>query len=342
MVKKKQRVLQHLMEDESYEIIKSQIPKHWVIREFNRPDYGIDLVIELFELVGIAKASFQVVAHGLSGAIMSDIDGGNGISGMLSGMISSAISSGIEAIGKISITETISLEEYNITTISPFNVKHKSLYDIILISSGGLSGGISSSVSGGKFWEGVRQGLITSSTNHLFHQAEKWITKKVELKQTNQKYSYDCVMACGQGAAEYFDTGKMKNEDSYKKYYEEHIEKLGGTPSTSISTVMGAFGIQTEQFTKVPSEFRIQAMTFIINSFDTGQLTLLGFNETITGQSGSGGHASLIKEFKYTSDYKKFQISLMNPMGGLGTSTMSDFSTKKVFGIFSLKKTIRK
>jgi len=52
MVKKKQRVLQHLMEDESYEIIKSQIPKHWVIREFNRPDYGIDLVIELFELVG--------------------------------------------------------------------------------------------------------------------------------------------------------------------------------------------------------------------------------------------------------------------------------------------------
>lgn len=39
------------MEDESYEIIKSQIPKHWVIREFNRPDYGIDLVIELFEKI---------------------------------------------------------------------------------------------------------------------------------------------------------------------------------------------------------------------------------------------------------------------------------------------------
>lgn len=51
MIRKKQRVLQHIMEDESYEIIKSQIPKHWVIREFNRPDYGIDLVIELFEMV---------------------------------------------------------------------------------------------------------------------------------------------------------------------------------------------------------------------------------------------------------------------------------------------------
>src|SRR5690606_20858104 len=51
MARRKQRPLQHLMEDESYEIIKNQIPKHWVIREFNRPDYGIDLVIELFELV---------------------------------------------------------------------------------------------------------------------------------------------------------------------------------------------------------------------------------------------------------------------------------------------------
>jgi hypothetical protein len=51
MTRKKQRVPQHIMEDESYGIIKRQIPKHWVIREFNRPDYGIDLVIELFEIV---------------------------------------------------------------------------------------------------------------------------------------------------------------------------------------------------------------------------------------------------------------------------------------------------
>lgn len=49
MAKRKQRVRQHIMEDESYEIIKKFIPNSWVIREFNRPDYGIDLVIELFE-----------------------------------------------------------------------------------------------------------------------------------------------------------------------------------------------------------------------------------------------------------------------------------------------------
>ncbi|WP_240601624.1 DUF4365 domain-containing protein [Flavobacterium columnare] len=39
------------MEDESFQIIKKLIPKEWVIREFNRPDYGIDLVIELFDKV---------------------------------------------------------------------------------------------------------------------------------------------------------------------------------------------------------------------------------------------------------------------------------------------------
>lgn len=49
--RKKQRVIQHMMEDQSYHIIKSLIPNENVIREFNRPDYGIDLVIELFDKV---------------------------------------------------------------------------------------------------------------------------------------------------------------------------------------------------------------------------------------------------------------------------------------------------
>jgi hypothetical protein len=39
------------MEDESYQIIKRHIPKEWVIREFNRPDYGIDIIIELFNKI---------------------------------------------------------------------------------------------------------------------------------------------------------------------------------------------------------------------------------------------------------------------------------------------------
>ncbi|MDQ4121952.1 MAG: DUF4365 domain-containing protein [Acidobacteriota bacterium] len=51
LARRKQRVVQHVMEDNSYQIIKKLLPQEWVVREFNRPDYGIDLVIELFEVV---------------------------------------------------------------------------------------------------------------------------------------------------------------------------------------------------------------------------------------------------------------------------------------------------
>ncbi|PIB34498.1 hypothetical protein BFP72_03250 [Reichenbachiella sp. 5M10] len=51
MARKKQRVFQHEMEDESYKIIKDVLPNNWVIREFNRPDYGVDIVIEIFDKV---------------------------------------------------------------------------------------------------------------------------------------------------------------------------------------------------------------------------------------------------------------------------------------------------
>jgi hypothetical protein len=40
-----------------------------------------------------------------------------------------------------------------------------------MLASGGLSGGLSSSIAGGNFFDGVRQGLITSGLNHLAHMA---------------------------------------------------------------------------------------------------------------------------------------------------------------------------
>ncbi len=49
--RKKKRSFQHIMEDDSYSLIKKYIPKDWVIREFNKPDYGIDIVIELFDRI---------------------------------------------------------------------------------------------------------------------------------------------------------------------------------------------------------------------------------------------------------------------------------------------------
>lgn len=54
MSKAKQRVWQHLMEDESLKIVREVLPAEWLIREY-RPDYGIDLVLELFEFSDAAR-----------------------------------------------------------------------------------------------------------------------------------------------------------------------------------------------------------------------------------------------------------------------------------------------
>jgi Domain of unknown function (DUF4365) len=46
----KRRVFQHIMEDRSIRIIQDLLPDQWVTRPY-KPDYGIDLTIELFEFV---------------------------------------------------------------------------------------------------------------------------------------------------------------------------------------------------------------------------------------------------------------------------------------------------
>ena len=49
--RRKRRPRQHIMEDQSRLIIRQAVPSHWVIHDFDKPDYGIDLVFEVFEEV---------------------------------------------------------------------------------------------------------------------------------------------------------------------------------------------------------------------------------------------------------------------------------------------------
>ena len=46
----KRRTSTHIMESRSKELVKSLIPAEWVIRELS-PDYGIDLIVEVFEFI---------------------------------------------------------------------------------------------------------------------------------------------------------------------------------------------------------------------------------------------------------------------------------------------------
>ncbi len=45
---KKRRVMQHQMEEESRALVRRILPGEWVVRDY-RPDYGIDIAVEIFE-----------------------------------------------------------------------------------------------------------------------------------------------------------------------------------------------------------------------------------------------------------------------------------------------------
>lgn len=48
MARAKQRSEQHLIDQQGEKLLRSKLPKHWVIREY-RPDYGLDFAIEVFK-----------------------------------------------------------------------------------------------------------------------------------------------------------------------------------------------------------------------------------------------------------------------------------------------------
>lgn len=50
MANAKRRPFQHVMEEESIDVLKSKLPSQWVVRQY-KPDYGIDLVVETFDLI---------------------------------------------------------------------------------------------------------------------------------------------------------------------------------------------------------------------------------------------------------------------------------------------------
>jgi RHS repeat-associated protein len=112
------------------------------------------------------KALFQAGAHGTTGGVMSVIEGGNFGSGFAAGAVSSLVSSGVQSLG----------------------INNNDLKNVITITSGGLSGGISSSIAGGNFWQGVRQGIITSGLNHVAHKVANKLYENKFMSQLEEAY----------------------------------------------------------------------------------------------------------------------------------------------------------
>jgi hypothetical protein len=60
-----------------------------------------------------------------------------------------------------------------------------------MIASGGLSGGFSSAIAGGNFWQGVKQGIITSGLNHAIHGVVAEVKEgnaRAEVRKMNEEY----------------------------------------------------------------------------------------------------------------------------------------------------------
>ncbi|MFC4686125.1 RHS repeat-associated core domain-containing protein [Epilithonimonas pallida] len=109
------------------------------------------------------SAAFQAGMHGISGAMMSVLENGSINSGFLSGAISSLVASGVEALGSTAGAINKAGKYTDLASRNPTLIK------ALMITAGGLSGGISATIVGGKFMEGFRQGIITAGLNHAFH-----------------------------------------------------------------------------------------------------------------------------------------------------------------------------
>jgi len=97
---------------------------------------------------------------------MSSLEGGSFESGFAAGAIASLVSSGIGALGE---TGAIGTNTNGSTFAKQNKFGQSNWFKATMIASAGLSGGLSSSIAGGNFWAGARQGVIVAGLNHLGH-----------------------------------------------------------------------------------------------------------------------------------------------------------------------------
>ncbi|MDR6405866.1 MULTISPECIES: SpvB/TcaC N-terminal domain-containing protein [Chryseobacterium] len=134
----------------------------------------------------IGKAALQAGLHGMTGGMMSALETGNFGSGFLSGAVSSIISSGIQALGT-NFSGSGAMQDANHNYISMNSFGNSDLIKATMLVAGGLSGGLSSTIAGGKFMDGFKQGIITSGLNHMAHLVTDAIDQRITRQRSLQR-----------------------------------------------------------------------------------------------------------------------------------------------------------
>jgi hypothetical protein len=120
-------------------------------------------------LTGFGKVAFQTLAHAHLGGVMSVANGGSYGIGALSGGLGSLAASGMGSL-----------------------LKNASNFwqGAGIIGSGAMMGGVSSTMAGGNFWDGFRNGAISSSLNHAMHGYADKLQQKITIKSLLRNAGY--------------------------------------------------------------------------------------------------------------------------------------------------------
>lgn len=171
-------------------------------------------------LTSVNKALFQAGMHGLTGGIMGEINGGTFASGFAAGAVSSLVSSGIESLGQ---NGGIGCENGNDVALKN-NFGSSGAYKVVMVASGGVSGGLSSTIAGGNFMDGFRQGIITSGLNHLSSEIVKDFERNAFAKRFHKVDPYAKPKEADSSIQDLYN-----DVDSLKKFH-----KHSGSPTVEI------------------------------------------------------------------------------------------------------------
>lgn len=155
---------------------------------------------------GVAQVAARGIMHAYAGGFMSAFSGGDFLQGMASGFVGAIIGGGTQGLLKNA---------------------SKFVRDTATIASAGLAGGITSELSGGEFWDGARNGLISASLNHVAHGIRQEINRRALIAKIAKKYENSKEWAKNV-SKDNFGAGTYK----CNKFVYDVLKEAGASPGT--------------------------------------------------------------------------------------------------------------
>lgn len=187
-----------------------------------------------------STAVVQAGLHGFTGGLLSMANGGDFLSGFAAGAVSSLISSGLQYLGNV---DGFYLDD-DYTKWTSTATRNPNLFKGSMIAAGGLSGGLSSTIAGGKFVDGFRQGVITSGLNHVAHMIVNKIQEYKTINELLENAGYDPNATALLDNAGAKDFASKVFPDMYSQANSPDFEFVQGLASKSGQTADGQAGIR--------------------------------------------------------------------------------------------------